>query len=131
MSRRASSGMHPGVILGAVVVIVALFFGGKALLVKKPGGFSNVTPLPISDMLANGNSLRGNEYSVEGTVSERWAKSSGQVVSVRVKTDTGTEIIGIMVPKSVPGNVERELKYAFKVRIEQGGVPVATEVKAL
>ena len=72
--------------IGIVALVVVLIFAGKSFFAKKPASFGDTAKLDIQDFLQNGNSLRGNEYVVEGKVDERlrWTSASGQVVSVHV-----------------------------------------------
>lgn len=134
MARRASSSTSPVLIVGIVIAVVAVIVGGKFLLTSKSASFSDVTPLAVQDLLDNGNSLRGNEYVVEGKIDEklRWTPSKGQIVSIRVKSAGGEEPIPILIPdKFRKLNIEREQRYAFKVEFEQGGIPVAVDVSRL
>jgi len=134
MARRASSSTNPVLIIGIVVAVVAAIFVGKFFMSKKTASFSDVTPLAIQDLLENGNSLRGNEYLIEGKIDEklRWTPDKGQIISLRVKSDGGEEIIPVQIPgKFSKLNIEREQRYAFKVEFEQGGIPVATAVNRL
>lgn len=134
MPRRASSSLHPGIIIGGIAVLVAGGFGAKNLLGKKAASASEGEKLEVRDFLDNGNSLRGNEYVVEGTVDRklRWTSSRGQVVSLRVSTPGGQELIGVEIPPSFSNlNIEREQKYAMKVKFRQGGIPVATAINRL
>jgi hypothetical protein len=78
--------------------------------------------------------MRGNEYVLEGKIDEklRWTPERGQLVSVRVEDGDDSEVIGIEIPPEFNHlNIEREQRYAFKVRIRQGGIPVATAVERL
>jgi FtsZ-interacting cell division protein ZipA len=66
MARRASSSTNPILIIGLVVAVVALIFGGKLFMSKKKKSFTDVNLLAVQDLLDNGNSLRNNEYLIEG-----------------------------------------------------------------
>lgn len=134
MARRASSSLHPGIILGIIAALAVLFFVGKNLIGKKDSTMGDVEKLNVRDLLENGNSLRGNEYVVEGKIDQqlRWTTSRGQVVSVRVNTSGGDELIGIEIPPNFSHlNIQRQQKYAFRVKFRQGGVPVATAINRL
>jgi len=49
-----------------------------------------------------------------------------------VKSGSGDEIIPVKIPSNFNNvNIEREQRYAFKVRFEQGGIPVVTAVNRL
>lgn len=134
MARRASSRLNPGLILGAVAVVAVAIFAGKSLLGKKTASFGDVSPLRIEELLENGNSLRGNEYVVNGQIDEKlqWTSDHGQLVSVRVETPGGDEFIGIEIPPEFNKlNIDTQQKYAFRVKFRQGGIAVATGVNRL
>jgi hypothetical protein len=134
MARRASSSTNPALIIGIAVAVIAVIFGGKFLMSKKKESFSDVNPLAVQDLLDNGNSLRNNEYLIEGKIDERFFRdgNTSSVVSVRVKADSGEEVVPVMIPEKFNNlNIEREQRYAFKVRFEQGGIPVATAISRL
>lgn len=134
MPRRASSSLHPGVIIGIIAAAIIAVMAGKNLLGKKSSSVGEADKLDVRDLLDNGNSLRGNEYVVEGKVDRklRWTTERGQVVSLRVSTSGGEELIGVEIPSAFNNlNIEREQKYAFRVKVRQGGIPVATAVNRL
>lgn len=134
MARRASSSTNPTIIIGVAVAVAIAVFAGKFFLTKKSASFSDVTTLAVQDLLDNGNSLRGNEYLIEGEIDEklRWTPDKGQIISIRVKSSGGEEIIPVQIPgKFSKLNMEREQRYAFKVEFEQGGIPVVTAVNRL
>jgi hypothetical protein len=104
------------------------------LISKKSVSFGDVAKLNIDELLDNGNSLRGNEYLIEGQIEEKlqWTSSRGQVVSVRVESNSGDEFVGIEIPQEFSKvNIDTKQKYAFRVKFRQGGIPVATGVSRL
>lgn len=134
MARRASSRLNPGIIIGATAAMAVAIFAGKSLLAKKNVSFSDVSPLNIDELLENGNSLRGNEYLVQGQIDEKlqWTTGRGQFVSVRITTPGGDEFIGIEIPPEFSKlNIDTKQKYAFRVKFRQGGIAVATGVNRL
>ena len=88
MARRASSTLHPGIIIGAIAAIGVAVIAGKSLIGKKTAGFGDVAKLSVEELMENGNSLRGNEYVVEGQIDEKlqWTTGRGQLVSVKIET---------------------------------------------
>jgi hypothetical protein len=134
MARRASSSTNPILLVGIGVVVIAIVFGGKFLLTKKSESFSGAFPLDVKAFLDDGNAFRGDEFFIEGKIDEklRWTPSDGQIVSIRVKTPGGSEIIPIQIPNKFNKlNIDREQSYAFKIDIKEGGIPVATAIKRL
>ena len=134
MARRASSRLNPGLIIGVAAAIAVAIFAGKSLLGKKTASFGDISPLSIEELLENGNSLRGNEYVVEGQIDEKlqWTTDRGQLVSLRVDTPAGDEFVGIEIPAEFNKlNIDTKQKYAFRVKFRQGGIPVATGVNRL
>ena len=134
MARRASSRLHPGIIIGAVAAIVVAVVAGKSMLGKKTASFGDVAALQVDELLENGNSLRGNEYVIQGQIDEKlqWTTNRGQLVSVRITAPGGDEFVGIEIPpKFEKLNIATKQKYAFRVKFKQGGIPVATGVDRL
>ncbi len=134
MARRASSHIHPGVIIGAIAAIVVAVIAGKSLLGKKSASFGEVAKLSVDELLENGNSLRGNEYVIEGQIDEKlqWTTDRGQLVSVKVEAPGGDEFVGIEIPNQFSKlNIDTKQKYAFRVKFRQGGIAVATGVSRL
>ena len=134
MPRRASSGINAGVLIGVAAFVIIGIVAGYFLLGHKSASFGDVPKLRVNEFLENGNSLRGNEYSVEGRIDEklRWTPGRGQVVSLRVENDGHPELIGIEIPAEFNAlNIEREQRYAFRIRVRQGGIAVATAVHRL
>lgn len=133
MARRASSTTNPGILLGGAAAVVIAIIVGKSMLGKKTQSFGDVAPLNVEEFLANGNSLRGNVYVVEGTIDERFFRSNSecQIVSVRLSTP-GEELVPIEItPEFSHLNIEREQRYSFLVRFREGGIPVATGINRL
>ena len=134
MARRASSNLHPGIIIGAVVAIVVAIVAGKSLLGKKSAGFGDVSELRVEELLDNGNMLRGNDYVVQGQIDQKlqWTSDRGQLVSVKVETPGGDQFVAILIPPEFSKlNMEVRQKYAFRVKFHQGGIAVATGINRL
>lgn len=134
MARRASSTLHPGIIIGAIAALVVAVIAGKSLLGEKSATFGEVSKLSVEELLENGNSLRGNEYVIEGQIDEKlqWTPNRGQLVSVRVSAPGGDEFVGVEIPQEFNKlNIDTKQKYAFRVKFKQGGIAVATGVNRL
>ena len=134
MARRASSHIHPGIIIGAIAAIAVAVIAGKSLIGKKSASFGEVKKLSVDELLENGNSLRGNEYVIEGEIDEKlqWTTDRGQLVSVKVEAPGGYELVGIEIPSEFSKlNIDTKQKYAFRVKFRQGGIAVATGVNRL
>lgn len=134
MPRRASSSIHPGILAIAAIVLVAALVGGKMMFGKKSSGFGNVPILDVGQFFENANSMRGNEYVVEGQVNEKllWTPDRGQFISLRVSAPGGEEVIGIEIPAEFNDlNIEARQGYSIRLRIREGGIPVATGINRL
>ncbi len=133
MARRASSKLHPGMIIGGIAAIILAIIAGKSLIGKKSASFSDVQKLDIEELLENGNMLRGSSYVIEGQIDEKLGiTNKGQLVSVRVETPGGDEFVGIEIPQDLSQrNIDTRQKYAFRVKFRQGGIPVATGINRL
>jgi hypothetical protein len=134
MARRASSNLHPGLIIGGIVALVLAVVAGKSLIGKKSADFADIPKLDVQELLENGNSMRGNEFVVEGQIDEKlqWTARRGQIVSVKVSAPGGNEFVGIEIPPEFNDrNIDTKQKYAFRVKFRQGGIPVATGVDRL
>jgi hypothetical protein len=133
MARRASSKLHPGIILGAVAAIAVAVIAGKSLIGKKTQSFGDIAKLSMDELLENGNSLRNNEYVVEGQIDEKLQTTGrSQLVSVKVEVPGGDEFVAIEIPGELSKrNIDTKQKYAFRVKFRQGGIPVATGLNRL
>ncbi|MFN4943722.1 MAG: hypothetical protein ACK5G9_08005 [Akkermansiaceae bacterium] len=134
MARRASSSINPILLVGIGVAVIAVVFAGKFLLGKKSESFTDAFPLDVVAFVDDANAFRGDEFFVEGKIDEklRWTPSDGQIISIRVKTPSGEEILPIQIPDKFNNlNIDREQSYAFKIEIKDGGIAVATAIKRL
>lgn len=134
MPRRASSGPNIGLILGIAAVVAAAGFAGKLVFGEKSGKTLDGTSLDMRSAVENANSLRGNEYVVEGKIDDQldWDPQYGQVISLKVADGDTAEFLAIEIPPKLSNiNIEREQSYAFRVRFREGGIAVAEEISRL
>jgi hypothetical protein len=134
MARRASSSLNPGIILGAAAAIVVAVFAGKSFLSRKSSAFGDAPALNIEQLLENGNGMRGSTYVVRGQIDEKlqWTANRGQLISLRVETPGGDEYIGIEIPPEFNKlNIDTKQKFAFLVKIRNGGRAVAEGIERL
>jgi hypothetical protein len=133
MARRASSSLHPGIIIGAIAAIVVAVIAGKSFISKKSPSFGDVSKLDISELLENGNSLRGNTYVIEGQIDEKLQITDrGQFVSVKVDAPGGAEFVGVEIPAEFSKlNIDTKQKYAFRIKFREAGIAVATGINRL
>jgi hypothetical protein len=134
MARRASSSIHPGIIIGVAIALVVAVFLGKSFIGKKSVSFGDVAKLHVEELLDNGNSLRGNEYVVEGQIDQKlqWTTDRGQLVSVKITTPGGDQFVSVEIPAEFSKlNIDTRQKYAFRVKFRQGGIAVATGITRL
>ena len=128
MARRASSSAHPIWILFAAVLVLGAIGGGYFLFSRASDPYRTMTPLPVADYLENSNSLRGNVYKLEATVSKSldWSPTAGRLFSVEV----GADVLPVLVPPQFNAvNIERGQRYFFKIEVGDKGVLRAQDVK--
>jgi hypothetical protein len=129
MARRASSSAHPVWMLIAVVLLVGAIAGGYLIYGRVSDPYRTISPLPVQDYLQNSNSLRGNIYKLDATISSSLEVSStaGRLFSVDV---TSGDVLPILVPPQFNFmNIERGQRYLFKIEVADKGILRAQEVK--
>jgi hypothetical protein len=128
MARRASSSAHPLWIVVALILATGAITGGYFLFSRVSDPYRTMTVLPVSDYLENSNSLRGNVYKLDATISQSldWSPTRGRLFSVEV----GTEVLPILVPSSFNHfNLERGQRYYFKIQVGDKGILTAQDMK--
>jgi hypothetical protein len=130
MARRASSSAHPVWIFIAAGIVLAALGGGYVIFGKASDPYRTMTALPVADYLENSNSLRGNEYKLDGTISKSLEYSSvnGRLFSVEV----GNDLLPILVPPQFNSvNIERGQRFVFKIEVGDKGILKAKDVKKI
>lgn len=121
MVRRRKSPRKTGWLFG-VVVLGVLLIAGIYLMGSKEDTEVRTTPLlDIPSYLANADSLRGNIYKLEGTVSESlaWSPDSGRLIAVEVDEN----LIPVLVtPEFSSMNIQKELKLVFLLEVDENGI---------
>ena len=127
MPRRSRSTLPVGKILVGVAAVVALMVGGFSFL-SPTRSLRTTSSFPLRDYLENADSLRGNTYQIEATVSQTlaYAPASGRLVSVEAG---GGDLLPILIPKSISTNVERGQKLVFQVTVEDKGLVTAIDIR--
>ena len=127
MARRASSSAHPLWLLAAALLVVGAVAGGFVIH-SRSDPFRAVTSLPVKDYLDNSNSLRGNVYKLDATVSKSidWSGSAGRLFAV----EAGGEMLAVLVPPQFNSiNIERGQRFVFKLEVAEKGVLRVQEVR--
>jgi hypothetical protein len=112
----------------AAVLVIAALAGGYFLFGKANDPYRTLSPLPVQDYLQNSNSLRGNVYKIDGTVSQalQWSATAGRLFSVDVNGD----VLPILVPPQFNSvNIERGQRFYFKIEVGDRGILKAQDVK--
>ncbi len=130
MARRASSSAHPVWMLIAAALLLGALGGGYFLFGKASDPYRTMTALPVADYLENSNSLRGNVYKLDGTVSKslEFSPVNGRLFSVAV----GNDLLPILVPPQFNSvNIERGQRFFFKIEVGDKGILKAQDVKKI
>ena len=132
MPRRASSGVNIGQIIGIAVAIIAFFAIAAVLIFLIAGdlfggsggsrGNSRAEPIDVSSYLDNANSLRGNQYRVDGTIQSmlRWT-DRGRLISFEANDGQMSSPVPILVPEEIKNNLERGAEMSFDVEVGRDG----------
>ncbi len=139
MARRASSRISLPVILGSAFLLLLLLGGGYWFLSGTGNPFRGLQPFDSAAYLENANSLRGNDYRVEGVVqnSLAWSASKGRLISVSIASgDSGGnggtkgDIIAILIPATLNHiNLQKGQRYQFSVEIDKDGIILARDLR--
>jgi hypothetical protein len=128
MARRASSSAHPVWIAVALMLAIGAIGGGYLLFNRVSDPYRTMTVLPVNDYLENSNSLRGNVYKLDATISQslEWSPTGGRLFSV----EAGADVLPVLVPASFNHfNLERGQRYYFKIQVGEKGILTAQDVK--
>src|SRR4051794_34053955 len=98
MARRASSSVHPVLLLGAFLVLGAAMAGGWLVYHQVSDPYRTLAPLDIPAYLDNANSLRGNTYKLSAVVQTQlaWSANQGRLYSFEVEGN------GNLLPVLIP-----------------------------
>ena len=128
MARRASSTAHPLWFAAAAMLALSAIAGGFFAFNRSGDPYRTMTPLPVADYLENSNSLRGNVYKLDATISQsiEWSATGGRLFSV----NAGADVLPILVPPTLNHiNLDRGQRYYFKIQVGDKGVLLAQDVK--
>ena len=112
----------------AGALVIAAIAGGFFLFGKANDPYRTLSALPVADYLQNSNSLRGNIYKLEGTVSQalQWSATGGRLFSI----DVGHDVLPVLVPSGFNSvNIERGQRFSFKIEVGDRGVLKVLDVK--
>jgi hypothetical protein len=127
-SQKSSSNLPVLILAGAVLVAGASFLFSSRGHRSDTDSSSSSGGFPVNDFLTNAQSLRGNRYTVEGSVVKtlEYVPESGRIIAV----DVAGNPLPLLIPKRLEAlNVERGQRYRFAVTIDQRGVPTVDSAK--
>jgi hypothetical protein len=127
-SRQNSLKLPALILAGAILAAGASFLFSSRSIQSETDASSFSGGFPVNDFLGNAQSLRGNRYSVEGTVVKtlEYVPESGRMIAV----DVAGNPLPLLIPKRLEAlNVERGQRYRFAVTIDQRGVPTVDSAK--
>lgn len=117
--------------IAAAVLLLGAVAGGYFLYGHVSDPYRTMTALPVQDYLQNSDSLRGNLYKLDGTVSRslEWSPTAGRLFSVDVTTSSG-DVLPILVPPQFNHvNIEKGQRFFFKIEVAEKGILRAQDVK--
>jgi len=133
MARRASNSSNILIIAVISIVLIAVFAVGVTFIFNSPKEpFNDLPLLSASQATANGNSLRGNNYRLLGKIEDRWVQDKATGINLSVQENGVTHFLFVVVPSDLETpNLEREIEYAFAIKVSSGGILLATGVESL
>lgn len=132
MPRRASSSPHPLWWLLGLAVLAAVAAGGHFLFRGVDDPYRTVPSLQVDAYLENANSLRGNVYKMTGTVrnSLAWSASQGRMFSVDLQTDTGPQVLPVLLPPSFNAiNIQKGQQFQLQVEVGAKGILMVKDLQ--
>jgi hypothetical protein len=129
MSRRASSTVHPLWILAAVVLLIGSIAGGYFLYKVVSDPYRTIAPLDVAAYMENANSLRGNIYKLDATISSQlaWTPAAGKLYSVEV--DSGN-VLPVMIPAQFNSvNLQKGQHYFLQIEVIDKGILKLRDLK--
>lgn len=122
MARRASSSPHPIWVFATIALLIGTAGVGYFIYGRVSDPLRTIAALPVQDYLENANSLRGNVYKLDATVSKalEFSSNSGRLFSVE---SMNGEMVGVLLPPELRTlNIERGQKFRFKIEVADKGV---------
>jgi hypothetical protein len=115
--------------LVVAALVLAAIAGGYFVYGRVSDPYRTMTALPVADYLDNSNSLRGNVYKLDATVSKslEWSSVGGRLFSVDV---AGRDVLPVLVPPQFNHvNIEKGQRFYFKIEVGDKGILRAQDVK--
>ena len=129
MPRRASSTVHPLWIVAAVTVLIGSIVGGYFLYKIVSDPYRTIAALDVAAYMDNANSLRGNIYKLDATISSQlaWTPTAGKLYSVEV--DSGN-VLPIMIPAQFNSvNLQKGQHYFLQIEVVDKGILKLRDLK--
>lgn len=120
MARRASSSAHPLWLTAAFVLVLAFAGGGYWIYSQLNDPFRTLTPFPVSAYLENSDSLRGNTYSIRGTIANQLGWSlKGRLYSI----DIGADVLPVLIPAEFNAvNLQKGQQFSLEIEVSDKGI---------
>ncbi|QQL43897.1 hypothetical protein [Sulfuriroseicoccus oceanibius] len=131
--RQTNSSPAKGLIIGATGLILV---GGIAMIASRSLSGDTPdrqTPLPVLDYYNNSENLRGNVYSLQGTVKHRdRITGDSQLITLMVQTPSEERPMPVIIPGDIGAtNIEPGFVLNMIVEVNAEGIPQATKILEL
>lgn len=130
MPRRASSSLHPGWWLAALLLVGGAIAGGSLLFQTVQDPFRTTAKLETRLYLENANSLRGNTYRLDGTI-RNFIRGTNAGRLFSVETDDETKgVLPILVPPDLNKiTIQRGQRFSIRFEIDENGILRVQELR--
>lgn len=132
MARRASSRPQWGILVVVVLLIAGGAVGTYYLSGTVNDPYRTLQGLDLQAYYENANSLRSNEYKIDGTVVNqlKWDPQQGRLFSFEVSGPGGDRPVGVLIPPELSTvNIQKGQQFALKVEVGSGGILLARDLR--
>lgn len=114
--------------------LAAVILGLSGYFIADQSGdpYRTVAVLDVRLFLENSNSLRGNNYKIEGTILNclGWSTTRGRMFSIEVRDSMEIHVLPVVVPAELNKiNIQRGQKFLFHVTVDDQGFLRISELR--
>lgn len=132
MARRASSRPQWGILVVVILLIAGAAVGTYYVSGTVSDPYRTLQPLDLQAYYENANSLRSNQYKIDGIVLNqlKWDTTQGRLFSFEVNTPGEDRPVGVLIPPDFSSiNIQKGQQFILKVEVGQDGILLARDIR--